>query len=107
MTDIDDWLGGEFGRDGAKKLRAGMIENFRLGAAAQVWALDDVPPPEKEGTLDGAELARCIKFVSTILIECHKARGSTDPPSTVELARLEDWLTGRYAFRAFPRCLTN
>ena len=57
-----------------------------------------VPAPEKEGTLDGAEMARCIKFVSTILAECHKARGSTDPPSTVELARLEDWLTGRYAF---------
>ena len=25
-------------------------------------------------------------------------RGSTDPPSAVELARLEDWLAGRYAF---------
>ena len=98
MADIAEWLGGKFGRDGAKELRAEMVQNFTIGAAAKVWALDDVPPPEKEGTLDGAEMARCIKFVSTILVDCHKARGSTDPPSAVEFARLEDWLTGRYSF---------
>ena len=98
MTDMDKWLGAEFGRDGAKPLRAEMYKNFMIGAAADVWTLDDVPDASKEGTLDGHEMARCVKFISTILVDCHKARGSTDPPSAVELARLEDWLTGRYAF---------
>ena len=54
LADIEEWLGGKFGRDGAKELRAEMVQNFKIGAAAKVWALDDVPPPEKEGTLDGA-----------------------------------------------------
>ena len=71
MADIEEWLGGKFGRDGAKELRAEMVQNFKIGAVAKVWALDDVPAPEKEGTLDGAELARCVKFVSTILVDCH------------------------------------
>ena len=98
MTDMEKWLGAEFGRDGAKPLRAEMYKNFLIGAAADVWTLDDVPDASKEGTLDGPEMARCVKFMSTILTECHKARGSTDPPSSVKLARLEDWLAGRYAF---------
>ena len=35
--------------DCAKELRAEMVQNFKIGAAAKVWALDDVPPPRKGG----------------------------------------------------------
>ena len=56
MADIEEWLGGKFGRDGAKELRVEMVQNFTIGAAAKVWALDDVPAPEKEGTLTGQSL---------------------------------------------------
>ena len=98
MTEMEKWLGGEFGRDDAKPLRGEMYKNFLIGAAKDVWTLDDVPDASKEGTLDGPEMARCVKFMSTILTDCHKVRGSTDPPTPVELARLEDWLVGRYQF---------
>ena len=54
MTDMEKWLGAEFGRDGARPLRAEMYKNFLIGAAADVWTLDDVPDASKEGTLDGA-----------------------------------------------------
>ena len=53
MTDIDQWLGGEYGRDGAKPLRPDMVAIFKVGADDGVWDLDDVPEADKEGTLDG------------------------------------------------------
>ena len=84
QMDIEKWLGGEFGRDGARPLRAEMVKNFKIGAAADVWGLDDVPAEDKEGTLDGPEMARCLKFMSTILNDCHRVRGSTDPPTAVD-----------------------
>ena len=47
--------------------------------------------------MDGPELERAQKLFKQILIDCAKT-GKTDAPTDTELARLNDWLAGRYMF---------
>ena len=64
--DIDEWLGGEFGVDTPKPLKARMITIFQAGVASNVWDLGDVPAKEKDGAMDGPELERTQKFIKQI-----------------------------------------
>ena len=40
--DIDEWLGGEFGVDTPKPLKARMVAVFQTGVASNVWDMSDV-----------------------------------------------------------------